>query len=295
MVDVAAGMPGVSRRRIRRRTGSALVLGAVSLYGALVLFGPLLAPYDPAEADFFNRLAAPSLAHPLGTDQLGRDVLSRLLAGFLATPVAALAVVALALLAGGTAGLLAALSGGILDRTLMRLAEALMTIPALAFALAIAGVLGIGLVTVVASLALVHSAEYARLVRNLVIAEWEATHVFAARALGVSPAMIAWRHILPALVRPVGALAAFSFSWAVLSFAGLSFLGLGTPPGAAEWGAMIAEARSHMRAHPHLILAPGLAIVVTVLGANLLGDWLGDRRSRPVALFSPPVRRKETP
>lgn len=295
MVDVAPGMPGVSRRRIRRRTGSALVLGAVSLYGTLVLFGPLLAPYDPAEADFFNRLAAPSLAHPLGTDQLGRDVLSRLLAGFLATPVAALAVVAVALLAGGTAGLLAALSGGILDRTLMRLAEALMTIPALAFALAIAGVLGIGLVTVVASLALVHSAEYARLVRNLVIAQWEATHVFAARALGVSPAMIAWRHILPALVRPVGALAALSFSWAVLSFAGLSFLGLGTPPGAAEWGAMIAEARSHMRAHPHLILAPGLAIVVTVLGANLLGDWLGNRRSRPVALFSPPVRPKETP
>ena len=265
----------------------------MAVYGALVAFGPLLAPYDPAEVDFFNRLAAPSPSHPLGTDPLGRDVLSRLLAGFSATPLAAVAVVVFAIVFGSAAGVLAALSGGFVDRALMRLSEGLMTVPALAFALAIAGVLGIGLFTVVASLAVVHAAEYARLVRNLVIAEWRASHVFAARALGVRPVMIAWRHILPALVRPVGAVAAFSFSWAVLSFAGLSFLGLGTPPGAAEWGAMIAEARSHMRVHPHLILAPGLAIVVTVLGANLLGDWLGDRRAQPIVLFTPKLKRKE--
>ncbi|GAB5377283.1 MAG: ABC transporter permease [Acuticoccus sp.] len=277
--------------RPARRRRPAFVLMALALYGALVVLGPVLAPYDPAAADFFNRLAVPSLAHPMGTDQLGRDVLSRLLTGFAATPLAAAAVVVLALAGGGLAGFAAAMAGGLADRALMRLAEALMTLPALAVALAIAGVLGIGLVTVVASLAVVHAAEYARLVRNLVLAEWAATHVFAARALGVRPVMIAWRHVAPALIRPVGTLAAFSFSWAVLSFAGLSFLGLGTPPGASEWGAMIAEARSHMRAHPNLILAPGLAIVITVLGANLLGDWLGERTARPFALFIPKSRK----
>lgn len=296
MLETATGISSASwRGRRSRHRGSAVVSGAVALYGLLVLLGPLAAPYDPADADFLNRLAAPSLAHPLGTDQLGRDVLSRLLAGFSATPVAAVCVVAIAVVCGGAAGVISALTGGMVDRAIMRLSEALMTIPALAFALAIAGVLGIGLLTVVASLAVVHAAEYARLVRNLVIAQWQTTHVFAARALGVRPLMIAWRHILPATVRPIGTFAAFSFSWAVLSFAGLSFLGLGTPPGAAEWGAMIAESRSHMRSHPHLILAPGLTIVFSVLGANLLGDWLGDRTSRPIALFTPPIKRKETP
>lgn len=293
MADVAV-LPAAPRPLRRRHTATRFVAAAVALYGALVVLGPWLAPYDPGAADFFNRLAAPTLAHPLGTDALGRDVLSRLLTGFQTTPVAAAAVVAVALGIGGAAGLVCASAGGLLDRAMMRLAEGLMTVPALAVALAIAGVLGIGLTTVVISLAVVHAAEYARLIRNAALAEWASTHVLAARALGASPLRITVRHVAPGLVRPVLTMAAFSFSWAMLSFAGLSFLGLGTPPGASEWGAMIAEARSHMRAHPHLVLAPGLAIVATVLGANLIGDWLGDRRSRPVLLFTPPIRNKET-
>ncbi|MEM8665566.1 MAG: ABC transporter permease, partial [Pseudomonadota bacterium] len=269
------------------------VLRVVAIFAVMVIAGPFAAPYDPTAADFFNRLAAPSFAHPLGTDQLGRDVLSRLLTGLWTTPVAAAAVVVIALAAGSAVGLVAAVVGGPVDIVIMRLTEALLTVPALAVALAIAGVLGINLVTVVVSLAVVHSGEYARLVRNIAIAEASATHVLAAKALGASPLRVAVRHILPGLTRPVLSVAAFSFSFAALSFAGLSFLGLGTPPGSAEWGAMIAEARSHMRAHPHLVLAPGLAIVATVLLANLVGDALGDRRARPSALLSPPVTRKD--
>lgn len=277
-----------------RRIGLSAPL-VVALFAALVVCGPFLAPYDPAEADFFNRLAAPSLAHPLGTDHLGRDVLSRLLTGLWTTPVAAAAVVAMALVAGSAVGLAAAVIGGPADMIIMRLTEALLTVPALAVALTIAGVLGINLVTVVVSLAVVHAGEYARLTRNIALAEASASHVLAAKALGASPLRVALVHIMPGLGRPVFSVAAFSFSFAALSFAGLSFLGLGTPPGSAEWGAMIAEARSHMRAHPHLVLAPGLAIVATVLLANLVGDALGDRRARPSALVSLPLTRKDRP
>lgn len=268
-------------------------LAVVVIAAAIVLLAPLAAPYDPAQTDFLRRLAEPSIAHPLGTDQLGRDVLSRLLHGFAVTPVAAAAVVALAVAAGGIVGLLCGMTAGLADRVAMRLVEGMLAVPALAVALVIAGALGVGLVTVVVALAAVHCAEYARLVRNLVIAEKSRAFVLSAHALGTPPWRIVTRHVLPGIARPVAAMAASSFSTALLSFAGLSFLGLGTPPGAAEWGAMIAEARSHMRTHPHLILAPGLTIVATVLAANIVGDRLGDRALRAPSLLTRPSQRKD--
>lgn len=257
----------------------------VAFIVAIVILAPLCAPHDPAQTSFLDRLAPPSFSHPLGTDQLGRDVLSRLLHGFAVTPVAAALVVTFALAIGSAVGILCGMTGGMTDQIVMRLVEGVMVVPALAVALIVAGMMGVGLMTVVVALAAVHAAEYARLVRNLVMAEREKTFVLAAHAIGTPPLRIIGRHILPGMVQPIASMVAFSFSYAVLAFAGLSFLGLGAPPGAAEWGAMIAEARSHMRTHPHLILAPGLTIMAIVLGANLLGDYLGDRRRRMPSLF----------
>jgi len=278
------------RPKQRRARG---MLAVFALIAALFVIAPLCAPHDPAQTSFLDRLAPPSFSHPLGTDQLGRDVLSRLLHGFAVTPVAAAAVVVFAVSVGGAVGLVCGMTGGLVDRVAMRLVEGILAVPALAVALIVAGVVGIGLATVVVALAAVHAAEYARLVRNLVMAEREKAFVLAAHALGTPPLRVVTRHIVPGIAQPVAAMAAFSFSYAVLSFAGLSFLGLGAPPGAAEWGAMIAEARSHMRTHPHLILAPGLTIMATVLAANLIGDHLGDRGRRTPSLLYLHPKKKE--
>ncbi|MBJ3776014.1 ABC transporter permease [Acuticoccus mangrovi] len=271
-------------RRPRPSAGLVLLL-AMAL---LVVVAPALAPYDPSATRFLDRLEGPSLAHPLGTDPLGRDTLSRLLTGFGHTPVAAAAVVALSLLIGAAVGLVSGLAGGAVDRVLMRLCEGVLTVPALAVALIVAGVLGVSLTAVVIGLSAVHWAEYARVIRNMTLAERARTHVTAAVALGAHPVRIALRHVAPALFGPVLALAAFSFAWAVLSFAGLSFLGLGSPPGSPEWGAMIAEARTHMRSHPLLVVAPGLAIAGLVLAANLAGDLLSDGLGRAPDHFRMP-------
>lgn len=261
--------------RLRRRLGA--ILSVLMLAG---IVAPLLAPHDPLAVDFLNRLQPASPAFPLGTDHMGRCVFSRLLHGLHVTPLAALVVVALAASVGTTVGLVAGLIGGLLDRIAMRVVDAILIFPAFAVALAVSGVLGIGLWSIVIALAAVHWADYARLSRNLAIVEREQPYVWAAEALGMSLSAIVLRRLLPSAAPHLVVLATYSLSWAILSFAGLSFLGLGAEPGTPEWGLMIAEARHHMRAHPLLIAAPGLAIVALVLGLNLLGDALADPDTR---------------
>lgn len=270
-----------TRLRARLRTGLARRRGglalAVTALLALVLLGPLLAPHDPYAANILGRLAPPSLAYPLGTDAMGRCMLSRLLYGAQLTTLSALAVV---LASAGLGTLLGAVSGyfgGIGDRLLMRLCEGVSVLPALAVALVIAGVLGLGLQAVILALAAVHWTEYARLVRNAVMIERSKTYVLAAEALGVPRLSVIRRHLLPNILTPLLAMGSYSMSWVILSFAGLSFLGLGVEPGAPEWGRMIAESRNHLRDHPRLVLVPGLTIMAFVILVNLLGDALGDR------------------
>lgn len=264
-------------RRSRRRDRWVALLLVVVAAGLAV---PLVAPHDPQTVDFLNRLQAPSPLFPLGTDHMGRCVLSRLLHGLHVTPLAALAVVVLAAGIGTSIGLLAGLLGGPVDRLAMRVVDAVLIFPAFAVALAVSGILGIGLWSIVLALAAVHWADYARLSRNLAVVERTQPHVQAAEALGMTAAAILWRRLLPGAAPHLVVLATYSLSWAILSFAGLSFLGLGAAPGTPEWGLTIAEARHHMRAHPLLIATPGLAIVVLVLALNLLGDALADRGAR---------------
>ncbi|WP_306029746.1 ABC transporter permease [Stappia sp. MMSF_3263] len=252
----------------------AIAAGCVLL---LILAGPWLAPHDPYQANILNRLAEPSLTHPLGTDAMGRCLLSRLLHGAQLTTGAALAVVLAAAGLGTLIGALSGYFGGLCDRALMRLTEGVSVIPALALAMVIAGVLGLGLKAVVLALACVHWTDYARLVRNVIMVERSKAYVMAAEALGVPRTTIIRRHLLPNVVAPLLAMGSYSLSWVILAFAGLSFLGLGVEPGAAEWGRMVAEARSHLREYPRLVLVPGLTIMAFVILINLLGDALGDR------------------
>lgn len=276
----------VARPRLGPILLGILVVGAVA---------PWLAPHDPQAVDFLGRLQAPSASFPLGTDHMGRCVLSRLLHGLHVTPLAALVVVAVAAAVGTTIGLVAGVVGGLVDRVAMRLVDAILIFPAFAVALAVSGILGIGLWSIVIALAGVHWADYARLSRNLAIVEHQQPYVRAAEALGVGVGAIVLRRLLPAAAPQLVVLATYSLSWAILSFAGLSFLGLGAAPGTAEWGLMIAEARHHMRAHPLLIAAPGLAIVAVVLALNLLGDAVADPDTRRRSLIHRAARKGESP
>lgn len=274
----AAG-PGFARSR------RAVALG---LLVAAILLAPAMAPHDPQAIDILNRLAPASFGHWLGTDQMGRDVLSRLMAAGRLTAGAALIVV---LLAGGLGTLIGAAAGylgGWVDRLAMRLCEGLSVLPALAIAMVIAGVLGLGLVPVMIALAAVHWTEYARLVRNMILVERSKLYIQAAEALGSSRRHILCRHLLPNIAGPLFTLAAYSLSWVILAFAGLSFLGLGVEPGTAEWGRMIVDSRIHMRSHPLLVLAPGLTIMGFVMAINLVGDAFGDHlRASQTSLLKP--------
>jgi len=252
----------------------------VATIAGLIVFmaiAPYLAPYDPYRADILNRLAPPSLEHWLGTDAMGRDLLSRLLYGARLTVISALTVVVAAATVGTSIGLIAGYSGGVFDRISMRLVEGVSVLPALAVSLVIAGILGLGLQAIMVALAAVHWTEYARVVRNVTMVERSKQYVMAAEALGVPGWRVIFRHLLPNIGGPLLVLGSYSLSWVILAFAGLSFLGLGVEPGTPEWGRMIAEARSHMRAYPRLVLAPGLTIMAFVIAINLLGDALGDR------------------
>lgn len=263
------------KQRITRKRGIKTALFAIVLVASLA--APLLAPFDPYEIDILNRLSSPSFSHWLGTDQMGRDVFSRLMQGARVTVGSALIVVIFAGGIGTLTGAIAGYLGGFIDKFLMRLCEGISVLPALAITMVIAGVLGLGLWAVIVALISVHWTEYARLVRNMVMVEKAKIYIKSAESLGAGRVRVIGRHLLPNIAGPLLTITAFSMSWVILAFAGLSFLGLGVEPGTAEWGRMIAESRSHLRSHPHLVLAPGLAIMALVMTINLLGDAYGDR------------------
>ncbi|ELZ06610.1 nickel transporter permease [Natrialba aegyptia] len=252
--------------------GLALVV-AIAVAAAV---GPFIAPYDPTTQQLTNRLQHPSLAHPLGTDQLGRDVLSRLLHGARLSLGIAVAVTGIRLTLGTTIGLLAGYAGGWTDEFLMRLVDVQLAFPGLVLALVIAGILGPSLRNVMLALALVGWASYARLVRGTVLATKERNFVRAARLLNVSRFRIATRHLLPTVAGPVVVLATLNMGTVILGTAGLSFIGLGAQPPTAEWGTMLSDGRHHLRSAWWIANVPGVAIMLTVLGFTLLGDGLRD-------------------
>jgi ABC-type dipeptide/oligopeptide/nickel transport system permease subunit len=248
-----------------------VLLTAVGAAGA-----PWLAPHDPTAQHLEERLRGPSSGYVLGTDALGRDQLSRLLWGARASIGTAAIVMVLVLTVAVALGTLSGYFGGWLDQVLMRLADMLMAFPGLILAIAIAGMLGPGLVNIVIALAAVSWVGYARVVRGMALSVRERDYVLAARTLGASHTRTMLRHLLPNLAGPIVVLATIDMGRVILSMSGLSFLGLGAQPPMPEWGAMLNDGRPYLQLAPAMMIYPGIAIAITVLGFNLLGDGLRD-------------------
>ena len=275
--DVAVRTPRFKALRRAARARLAIV-GATVLLLALVvaLAAPALAPYDPLKQDLGQTLARPSRAHPLGTDNVGRDVLSRVVWGTRVSLVAGFVSVAIALLAGGALGLVAGYAGGRIDGLVMRLMDAVLSFPPLVLALALGAVLGAGLGGVLIALGVVYTPTFARLMRGQVLSITTREYVDAARALGAPAWRIAARHVLPNATAPMVVQASLSVAFAILAEASLSFLGLGIQPPAASWGSMINAGRGYLQQAPWIVFGPGMALLVTVLGLNFVGDAVRD-------------------
>jgi peptide/nickel transport system permease protein len=219
---------------------------------------------------------APSAAHPFGTDNFGEDWSSKVLYGAGLSLEIGLLVVIPASLIGSLLGLLAGFKGGILEEVIMRVTDIFLSIPSLILAIAITAVLGRSIVNVTYALIITWWPWYTRLVRGQVLSIKERQFVESAKSVGASPTRLMLRHILPNSVSPVIVQASMDFGYVILTAAGLGFLGLGAPPGTAEWGVMISEGLTYLFNAPWMAVFPGLAIVLTVLGFNLLGDGLRD-------------------
>lgn len=270
-----------SRRSVWRRARRLrnLAIGGV-LVGVLVLaaaLAPVIAPFDPVrDADLNNYLRPPGAPFLLGTDTFGRDVFSRMIYGARISLGVGIAVQASALAIGLTLGLLAGFFGGRVDQLIMRLTEVVFAFPGLLFAIAIMAVIGPSLYNVFLALGLVSWTSLARVVRGQVLALKEQEYVEAARAVGASNARIIARHIVPNTLAAVTVLVTLGIGGAILAEAGLSFLGLGAQPPQPSWGSMLSAGRDYLLQAPWLSLYPGLAIFLTVMGFNLLGDGIRD-------------------
>lgn len=258
----------------QRRRGAA-ALGVIAVLAAAAVCAPWLSPYDPV-AIVTQSLASPSWQHPFGADRLGRDLLSRVLYGARLSLGGAVLALALTATIGLVLGSLAGYYGRALDTAIMRVVDAVLAIPSLILAMAIAGLLPPGLLTVVIALTLVWWARYARVTRVLVLTCRERPFVEAARALGAGDRHIVVHHVLPQILAPILTLSALELGSLILAVSGLSFLGLGAQPPTPEWGTMINDAKGVFLVAPHALLAPGLAASFTVLAFNLAGEYMGD-------------------
>ena len=277
-----ASLGAIALRQFRRSWVGQVGCVLVALFLIVTALAPLLAPYDPIAADFANVLSPPTRAHPLGTDDIGRDILSRVIHGSRVSLQAGLFTVAVALTVGLPLGLVAGFRGGCVDDLIMRGIEVILSFPTLVLALGITAVLGPKLIHALFAIGIVFVPHFARLIRGQVLTVKENDFIAAARALGGSDLRVMRLHVLPNCLAPILVQSSFSIAFAILTEAALSFLGLGTQPPTPSWGIMLAMGRGYLEQAPWLGAFPGLAIFVTVLGFNLLGDGL--RRTLDVRL-----------
>jgi len=263
------------RRLIRHRLALA---GALIVAGLMLmaLLAPVLAPHDPVAQSLGNAFQPSSRAHPLGTDEFGRDILSRIIFGARASLLAGVVSVAIALTAGALAGLLAGYAGGVVDVTISGVMDVMLAVPGVLLAIAIVAVLGPGLLNVMVAVGISSVPAFARLARGSVMVVKESEFVDAVRALGGTTGRVLFRHILPNIAATLFVMASVYTASAILTAAGLSFLGLGAQPPTPEWGAMLSRGREYLRSAPHVATYPGIAIFIAVMGFNFLGDGLRD-------------------
>jgi len=270
-----AGLLTVGRRALGR-SRSTLVGGLIVLAMVLIaLFASLLSPYDPQDIQVPQRLLGPGRAHPFGTDNLGRDIFSRVIHGARVSLLVGSLIVLCATGAGATIGLIAGYDNR-MDRVLMRIMDGLMAFPTTLLAIALMAALGARLSNVIIALAIVFTPRVARIVRSVTLVVRELDYVQAAQALGAADARILARHVLPNCLAPIIVQATFIFADSVLAEAALSFLGVGLPPYIPSWGTIITAGRTFMQTAPWITVFPGVAILISVLGLNLLGDGLRD-------------------
>ena len=262
--------------QIRKDKAAMIGLALVLMVVFIAVCGPSLAPYDATQQDLLLRRLPPTADHLLGFDDFGRDILSRVLVGARYTLGVALLAVSIGLIIGVTLGLLSGFYGSWIDTVSMRLIDTLMAFPYLLLAIVIVGVLGPGLNNAILAVGSSAMPSYARVRRATVLVLRENDYVLAARAVGSTDGWIITRHILPNALAPIIVVATVGMAQAILSAAGLSFLGLGAQPPTPEWGAMLSAGRSYLFDAPHIATFPGIAVVLAMLGFNLLGDGLRD-------------------
>ena len=261
-------------RWLRRDLRAALSLGFLLFLVAVAALAPVIAPHSPTTQDINAMLLPPSAEHWLGTDDLGRDVLSRLIHGAPATLYASFLAVGIACLIGIPIGLAAGFAGGWLDDVISRVVDTLLSFPAIVLAIGVTGALGIGLTNGMISVGIVFSPLLARLVRAQTLVVKQELYVDAARCFGASPVRIVVHHIVPNAIQPVIVQVTLLLAAALLAEASLSFLGLGVQPPNPSWGAMLARAYNYLEIAPEQMYAPGLAILLTALSFNALGESL---------------------
>ncbi|MAM49369.1 MAG: peptide ABC transporter permease [Gammaproteobacteria bacterium] len=273
-------MPGrqgfAQLRTLVWRDKKALV-GSVVLTIFLIsaIFGNVISPYDPSDMAF-DMMEPPSWSHPLGTDDLGRDLLSRIIVGTQVSLFVGISTVVIALIAGLILGVLAGYLGGWVDHVIMRYIDLQWAFPNFIIAVYLVAVFGTGLSNVIVAISLAFVDDFARIARGMVLSIKEEQYVAAARTVGVSDIRIMWRHILPNAAAPIIVQATVSISYAILGEASLSFLGLGVDASTPTWGLILADGRSFISRAWWLGIFPGLAIMLTVLSINFLGDTLRD-------------------
>jgi peptide/nickel transport system permease protein len=264
-----------AQRLIRNRLAmfGAFVLAIIVIMG---LFGPQIAPYDPNGMDFTARFAPPSLNHLMGTDDFGRDTFSRIIYGARVSLLVGLVAVGLASTVGTTLGLVAGYSNRVVDEIIMRTMDVLYAFPAILLALAILAALGRGVGNAMIAIGVVYIPIFARITRGAVLTVRNEEFIMAARTLGAGDIRILFQHILPNVMAPVIVETSLSLAFAILAEAALSFFGLGTQPPDPSWGRMLSEGRSYFRQSIWMGIFPGVAIMLTVMGFNFLGDGLRD-------------------
>jgi len=267
---------GDAARRLRHDKAAVAGLAIILLLVLVAVFAPAIAPKSPTDQSFINKLKPPSREYLLGTDEFGRDTLSRIVYGSRVALRVGLLPVVFALVIGVASGLVAGYYGGKIDQFIMRLTDILLAFPWLLLAIGIVAILGPGINNVIFAVGIIYVPAFARIVRASVLSIKEKEYVEAARAIGQPDLQIMTRHILSNAWAPIIVQATLSVGQAIIYAAGLSFIGLGTQPPAADWGVMLKSGHEFLRDSPWMGLFPGLAILVTVLAFNLFGDGLRD-------------------
>ncbi len=272
--QVTVRVQKVKRNRIRMKLFLFAALAATLLL--ITIFAKDICPYDPYAQDLSQAMQPPSAAHPMGTDTYGRDMLSRVLIGAQTSISSTFALVAIITVFGTIVGIFCGYYGGVVDSVMMRISDICLAFPGLVFAMAVAAILNGGVQNAVIALALISWPKYSRIARSQTLSMKSLPYMQAAQLAGDSALQMILRHVLPNIVGPILVTSMLDIGTMMMEIAGLSFLGLGAQPPVAEWGSMMSSGRSMLQTYPWIVLSPGLAIFVSVVIFNLLGDTIRD-------------------